>query len=323
MYALGIVLGLVCAAGSSSAYLFSRLYALRHARDSPDEATWRGPVRLLVCAHLYLGVVCGLAALVLWPRGDRQPADVGWALLTVAGVAGFYLIANASLFMALQRIDASRVAPLLGFKVVVLAMVMRFALGESLTGQQWVAVVLASTAAVMLGTTGGRVPARAAALVGGACLGFVMSDVCISRMVPAMLPASIQPGTASEAQRMLASLSGMSMVYVFCGLAALAMLPVVKIKGPEPWRAAVPYAAAWLTAMVALFSSFSIVGVVLGNILQSTRGLMSIGVGVLIARLGHHELESHATRGVIIRRIIAAAIMTTAIGLYVAAEVGK
>ena len=95
MYVLGILLGLVCAAGSSTAYLCSRLYALRHARDTPGESSWRGPLRLLVCAHVYLGVVCGLAALVLWPRGERALADVGWALLMCLGVAVFYLVANA------------------------------------------------------------------------------------------------------------------------------------------------------------------------------------------------------------------------------------
>ncbi|MEM9019403.1 MAG: EamA family transporter [Planctomycetota bacterium] len=323
MYVLGILLGLISAAGSSSAYLFSRLHALRHARDAPDQASWRGPLGLLVCAHLYLGVVCSLAALVLWPRGERMPADLGWALLTCLGVAVFYLLANALLFFALQRVDASRVAPLLGFKVVVLAMVMRFGLGEPLSGQQWVAVVLASSAAVMLGATGGRVSTRAAALVGGACLGFVLSDVCISRMVPAMLPAGIVADRASGGQRMLASLTGMTLCYVFCGAVAVALLPMVGFRDKRPWRAAAPYALSWLTAMVCLFSAFAIIGVVLGNILQSTRGLLSIGVGVVIARLGHHELESHATWGVIVRRIIAAAVMTAAIGLYVAAEVGR
>ncbi|MEM6507538.1 MAG: hypothetical protein AAF711_19030, partial [Planctomycetota bacterium] len=60
--------------------------------------------------------------------------------------------------------------------------------------------------------------------------------------------------------------------------------------------------------------------IILGNILQSTRGLMSILLGVLIAKLGHHHIESHAPLKVVIQRAIAAAMMIGAIALYVTAK---
>ena len=212
MYVLGILLGLVCAAGSSSAYLCSRLYALRHAKEDNGEASWRGPLRLLVCAHVYMGVASVVIAGVLLLPSDRWPRDWGLALLLCAAVALFYLIGNVLLFLALQRTDASRIAPLLGVKVVLLALIMKLVFGEPLVAQQWVAVLLASTAAIMLGATGGRVPLRTAALVLATCMGFVMSDVFISQMVPAMLPAAIDPDAATGAQRMFASLTGASVV---------------------------------------------------------------------------------------------------------------
>jgi len=124
MLLLGIILGLSCALCSSLAYLVSRRFTVRHAGHDPDEKQWRGPLRLMVTAHVYLAVACGIGYLVLMPRGSgAQPADWSWAIQTSIYVALFYLTGNTLLFFALRMTEASRIAPLLGFKVVLLAMV--------------------------------------------------------------------------------------------------------------------------------------------------------------------------------------------------------
>lgn len=55
--------------------------------------------------------------------------------------------------------------------------------------------------------------------------------------------------------------------------------------------------AGLLAAMFFLFGCFGTIGVVYGNILQSLRGVISILVGFLIARMGFVSLEEKVGRG--------------------------
>ena len=317
---LGILLGLGCALASSLAYLASRRFTVRHAGREPQEPQWRGPLRLMVTAHVYLAIACGIGYLFLMPRGNlAQPADWSWAMVTSIAVALFYLTGNTLLFFALRRSEASRIAPLLGVKIVLLALVTHFFLGESLVAQQWIAVALGTFAALMLGSSGGRLPWRVALLALGACAGYVGSDTFIGQMWPAWLPTGVTEELATEQQRVRASMTGMSLVYVWCGLIAAALLPIAKPWQKRHWTGSASYAGFWLVAMVCLFSTFALVGLILGNILQATRGLMSILLGVAVVKLGHHHIESHAPLKVVIQRCIAAALMIGAIALYVTA----
>ena len=68
--------------------------------------------------------------------------------------------------------------------------------------------------------------------------------------------------------------------------------------------------------MAALYICFGQIGVVFGNILQSTRGFMSVVLGAMLAHLGWHELEQRVDRATLLKRMAAAALMTAAIALY-------
>ena len=278
----------------------------------------------MVCSHILLAIICGSAYLFLMPRGAiAQPADWPWAIQTSVFVVLFYLAANTLLFFALRRTEASRIAPLLGFKIVLLAFTTQFILGEPLMTQQWIAVLLATAAAVMLGWSGGQLPVSVTLLALATCAGFVGSDVMIGQMVPAWLPKGVayDVGTPQGRQAAVkASMTGMSLAYVWCGLIAFALLPIAKPWKKTHWTGSAPYAGLWLVAMICLFNTFALVGIVLGNILQSTRGLMSILIGVAVVKFGHHHIESHAPLKVIIQRGIAAALMVIAITLYVTAK---
>ncbi|MFN3168513.1 MAG: EamA family transporter [Phycisphaeraceae bacterium] len=321
MLLIGILLGLGSALMSSLAYLASRRFTVRHAGHETDQPNWRGPLRLMVTAHVYLAIACGIAFVVLLPRdGAARPEDWGWAVLSSVFVALFYLAGNTLLFFALRHTVASRIAPLLGFKIVLLAMVTHFVLRDPLAGQQWLAVVMATAAAWMLGASGGRLPWPIVMLTIGACAGFVGSDTFIRMMWPAWLPAGLSADDADTPERVRASMTGMSLVYVWCGVIAAALLPLAKPWKQAHWRGSASYAGAWLMAMVCLFSAFALVGIVLGNILQATRGLMSIALGVLVVKLGHHHLETHAPWRVVAQRLFAAALMIGAIALFVTAS---
>ena len=85
---------------------------------------------------------------------------------------------------------------------------------------------------------------------------------------------------------------------------------------PGDWLHALPFAATWLLSMVFLYACFAFVGPVFGNILQSTRGIISIVLGAGLARLGLEHLEQKVSRPVLRQRIGAAILMCAAVWLF-------
>jgi len=294
-YAAGIVLGFVAAIFLSASYVLSRLFVIRRER---------GGVQLLVAAHVIMGAVSLAAIPFAWPR--QMPPAQAYAT-PLAGSVGFYLVAQAALFFALRRTDASRAAPLLGLKVPFLAVITVFVLHQPLGGMQWAAVALAVAAAFVLNRVGGRIPAAALGGVLLACLSYCGSDLSIKALVVSLEPVG----------NFRAVLLGVLLTYSFCGLIAVAMLPAVGLRTLREWHYAVPFAAAWFAAMLALYACFASVGVVLGSIVQSTRGLISIVMAAFLARAGLVHLERKLPAGVLVRRLAAAALMAGAISLYV------
>lgn len=298
--ALGVAAGLTAAAASAVSYLVSR----HHSRGGHA-------VPLLVRAHALMGVACLPLAWGLWP-GALPPA--GRWLPPLVGSAGCYLAGQAAVFAALRLMPASRLAPLLGLKLVMLAVIVSCLPGRPLDPRQWAAVGLSVVAAGLLGRGRAGATARALPIVLGGCLVFAVSDLCIVGLIDALQ----DPGTACcpRLGRLHAGAFAMAITYVLCGVAALPLLPRTNAAGLGGWGAAAQYAAAWLGGMVALYACFGLVGAVFGNILQSTRGVMSVVIGAGLAHLGWHDLEERVDRATFLRRLAAAALMTAAIALY-------
>ncbi|MEX0670146.1 MAG: tyrosine-type recombinase/integrase [Pirellulales bacterium] len=80
----------------------------------------------------------------------------------------------------------------------------------------------------------------------------------------------------------LAMLLNYSLCGGLCGLVIVAapLTPLTSLRATDPvaadWSAAGRYAVTWLIAMVLLYTCFALTGAVFGNVIQSTRGLMSI-----------------------------------------------
>ncbi len=292
--AIGILLGLAMALTQSISFLCVRLFVVRRHK---------GAMRLLVLGHVIMGVISAAALPLLW---DRRAGAVGGFIWPLVGASGFYLIGQASLIFALTRTDASRISPLLALKIVVLAVVTATVLDARLGPLQWGGVALSVAAAFVLNYTGGRLPLPCIAAVALTCAAYALSDLNVQALVTAL-------GAMGRAR---ASLLGVSMCYILTGAAALALLPWA---GRGVWgelRYAAPFAISWLTAMVFLFACFAHVGVVFGNILQSTRGLISILLGAAVAAMGMEHLEQKHPRGVLVRRLIAAGMMCLAIAMW-------
>lgn len=297
---LGVVLGLLTALGHSLAYLTTRWFTQDRGRPT---------TQLLVLGHVMMGVVSGLALPWLWLEGIGL--DAQW-LVPYAGLVFFFVIAQCSLLGALKYADASRVAPLISLKVAMLAGI-TVVLGAEILPMQWAAVVLAVAAAFVLSGVGGRMPWRATGLVVLACVCYALADTMILKVIEEGQKIS------GDDSVMGGPLWCVGVVYVGTGILALVLLPVWGSREPGAWRDALPYTGIWLATMAALYATFASVGLVFGAILQSTRGLISIGLGVMLAHAGWHHLEEKHGASVIGRRLGAAALMTAAVALYVIA----
>ncbi|NBW86829.1 MAG: hypothetical protein EBR23_08400 [Planctomycetia bacterium] len=301
--ALGITTGFAAALLSAVSYLVSRHHAGRPGGDA---------IRLLVCAHLLMAVV---SLPLTWLAGPVATPMAAW-LPPLAGSACCYLMGQVALFAALQLAPASRVAPLLGLKIGMLAAIVTWLPGDPLGARQWAAVALSVAAAALLQRGGGIGPA-ALALVLVTCLAFAVADLCIVGLIDGLQAGQLHPAAAGA--RLRAAALAMSLTYVTCGgVAAIVLLCVPRTRPREArdWRAGGWYAAAWLGSMVALYACFGLLGAVFGNILQSTRGVMAIVLGATLAHLGWHELEERVDRSTLVRRVMAAILMTVAVALY-------
>lgn len=297
MELLGIMAGLAAATCQSASYLFSRLFALR---------VEGAVLRLLVLSHALMGAVA-LAVLPLAWTPDAPP--LRQFILPLLGTSGFYLLGQVGFFVLVQRVDASRAAPLLAFKIVVLALISSLALKRVLGAQQWAAVLLCLAGAFLTTSSGAsRLKKRNLLWLVWTCTFYSLSDLSIGAMV------SHSFGMLSHFR---ASLLGVTLAYVVCGAVALLLLPAVGFRRAlTGWRYAAPFSAFWLLAMFLLFLCFSMIGPVYGNVVQSLRGVLSVAIGAAVARLGYHELEQPVTRGTLWRRLAAAGILCLAVWLY-------
>ncbi|MFM9058701.1 MAG: EamA family transporter [Planctomycetaceae bacterium] len=303
---LGIATGLAAAAASAVSYLVARHHGAR---------TGGAGLRLLVPAHALMGAVCLPVAWLLWPAA--LPPAANW-LPPLLQSTICYLVGQACVYAALRRMPASRLAPLLGLKIVMLAAIVSCLPGDRLDVRQWAAVALAVFAAWLMrrepaNAAAGSAPApRGLAIVLVGCLFFALSDLGIVALIEALhAPCA---ACCPPIGRLHAGALAMAVTYVLCGAGALPFVPRLGLRGGD-WVAPAQYAAAWLGSMVALYACFGTVGVVFGNILQSTRGIMAVLAGVALAHAGWHDLEERVDRVTLARRFGAAALMTAAIAL--------
>ena len=296
MAAMGILYGLGCATSHSASYIFSRRFVLAHRG---------GPLRLFAISHVIMGIVSAAALPLLWPAG--MP---GWRKLAphVAAMAGFYLVGQLSFFFVVRYVEASRASPLLGIKILILAAIY-LVLHEALSPWQWLAVAMGTAAALVLGGSGKLLPWQA-------IVGILVTSVtyCISDLNIAATVNTVRDATQLSVPQ--SALVSAVVCYVLCGAVGLALLPWVGWGSRREWLDACPFALCWLGAMILLFACFGEVGPLYGNILQSTRGIISILLGAVMARMGLVRLERRTTRGVFVQRLVAAGLMVTAIALF-------
>jgi hypothetical protein len=173
---------------------------------------------------------------------------------------------------------------------------------------QWVGVAVATAAVLLLNFSGGRLPLRATMALVIACIAYSLSDTFIRALVLALEPLPV----------LHASIFATSISYILCGITSLPIILFTRKASAftRGLRFSLPFSLCWLTGMFALFTAFGSVGTVLGNILQSSRGIISILISIPAVRLGFAQIEPRVPRKVLLQRLAAALLIVAAVWLY-------
>jgi drug/metabolite transporter (DMT)-like permease len=290
----GILFGFIAAFFASCSYLFSRRYVAKFTQ---------GALSLLVAGHVIMGVFS--LALLPFLAPKTMPSFLLYAL-PLAGCVVFYLAGQASLFLCLQDADASRVSPLLGLKILMLSALAVIFTNQHFHALQWAGIVIAICAAGILGMLGREMTAKSWMWVLFACFFYSLSDLSIKVLI----------GRFGQCGLFHASVFSACLCYLCSGLAACAALPFCGRVSLQKWKASFPFAGFWYAGIVFLFLCFGAIGVVFGNIVQSTRGVMSILMGSYVSSKGYEHIEEKVSPRVIFLRLFAGILMILAIVLF-------
>lgn len=292
---LGVICGLVTGAFSSITYLQSQHFV----RTGGGER-----LKLLFLANVIQGVVSLMLLPFLWSK-NIPPLKVYVVPLLLESVA--FLLGQATLFTALQHTSSSRVAPVLGFKIPMVGLFSFLFFHQSISVVQWGAIAIAVAATWMIKEIGSCLSWKVMLALITTCFFFSISDLSIRLTIERLAP--LPP--------LEAALVNVVLSYIVCGFL---VLPLWYRVGRVAWsdvRKAVPYALTWLTAMGFLYTCFAMVNVVLGSILQLSRGLFSILLAPIVSKSRWGHLESARPTAVLLRQMASALLMIMAVILFI------
>lgn len=295
----GILLGLAAACNFSLSFLGSRIFY---------EKTAQSPFQLLVLSFMQMGIFSVLLLPLVWPD-----SPLSWNIsVPLSGVIFFGMSGQLAFFGALKYTQSSQVTPLLALKILILAFGSVLFLHKNLSLFQWLSVVLCFTATLLLNFSGGHLPLKSLLYVLITCCAYALADISATLLIrrlqalgvahPALLAVCLMYG-------------GSGIVGAFLSLKAGHNLRLI-----GPWKSALYFSSPYFLADICLFTTFKLVGPVFGNILLSTRGIISILLAKIVARKNMHYLEQPTTTAVTIRRLLAAGLFTLAIALYVLSD---
>ena len=260
----GIIFGLGAASSQSFSYLFSRSFVGRFGTS----------FELLVYSHILMGII-SLLILPFLPISTLPEFSVFcWPLIACTLT---YFFGQFCFFVTVRYAEPSRIAPLLGLKIIYVAVLGVLFFNVSLSPLQWAAAAVCLGGALVSNWTGGTLPAAGIMWLLATCTGYTLSDLYIRDLIDAM----------GRENLITNSVIATVYVYTLCGLIAIPMLiyqrkQVTRKKIIQ----SMPFSIAWYMAMLLLFLCFGTIGPVYGNIVQSSRGIISILLGAFISPSG-------------------------------------
>ncbi len=236
----------------------------------------------------------------LWLLGG---APFSWLNLAHAAVCGLaFFSGQIFTFLALNRGDVSVATPVLGTKVIFVALFAVVLGSEHLTAGLWLAALLTAIATALLGTGGAR-PRHSIgislAFGFSAAASYALTDVLAQKWAPAW-------GFGHFAPAMFGS------VAIF----SLTLIPFFRGKMSElPWRWLTPGAA--LLGVQALGIAYSVMvfgSATTTNVVYNSRGIWTV---LLVWCVGHWFANFERAQGtrVMLRRLAASLLLLAAIAL--------
>lgn len=292
----GILSGLAAACCYSLAYLFSKLFY---------EKSGKNPLHLLAVSQFQMGIFALLLFPFVW-------SDVHFSfgiILPVVGVTIFGMLGHVSFFLTLKHSNPSQITPLLALKIVILAFASIVFLQKNIALLQWLSIGMCFGSTFLLHFSGGSIPLKSLVGVLVTCTSYALGDVFVTRLLQQLELAGVTNPV----------LLGTCFLYTALGMCGLILAACMwkDIRTFPVWKFALYFSMIFFVADIFLFTTFKLVGPMFGNILQSTRGILSIIFAKIVAKKGMFYLEEDVGRAVMFRRLLAAFLFSAAIALYV------
>ena len=293
---IGIICGLSAALCQCVSYIFSKKYIHKDGNA----------FQLLITSHMIMGIFASICLAVLLLDNDLPPFKDYW--FELLKVNAFYMIAQLSFFVAISKTEASRLAPLLGIKIIFIALFGLIFWNQYLSLWQWGAAAICFSGALMSNWSGKSIPFKCVLYLFGAIICYSLSDINIKLLINCLAP--------ENAIGAVTIIIAASLSYFYLGIFSLLVFflsPSIKTKHLKP---AITFSCLWFAAMLFLFACFGLIGPLFGNLVQSGRGIIAVVLGALIAKFGWSEHEEKLPHSFLARRIAAALLITASIVIF-------
>ena len=239
---------------------------------------------------------------LLLPLGGTFHLELLWQ---PALVGVLFLLGQLLNYLALQRGDVSVATPVLGVKIILVALFTTLLLTQGVSAKLWAAAILSSLAIALLNRTGGAKHHHVGSTIlyaGTSAAMFALFDVLVQKWSPAWGAGRFLP-----------------LMLAFVALFSAVLIPFF----PSPLSAIPRPAISWLMSGCTIIGFQSLIFVMSivkfrdatsSNIIYSSRGLWSV---IAVWSVGHWfaNREQHLGAGVLRWRLIGATLMMAAIAL--------
>ena len=290
--AIGIICGLITAFMQSVSYLGGRRFLAREGNA----------IQLMISSLIICGASAWLLAPFFWmPEKYFTWQMALWVLLTDGG----FLVGQWGFFNAQKHIESSRIASLLGLKVVTVTLLTMTFLGERYSFWQYTAIAGAAAAAMLMNWSKGKLDWKGMNFLLAALFGYASSDLGVQQVVK--LIGGDDP--------IVRGMAGFILTYGAMLIGALLVMPIFKVNW-KMVKGALPQGSCWIVSMWGLYVCFGLLGAAFGNVIQASRGVISLVLGIILSYFCIEGLEQKQSAAVWVRKTAAALLMFGSIVLY-------
>ena len=237
----------------------------------------------------------------LWLLGGEFP---GWDMIyQPALVAVLFIVSQTLMFLSLDKGDVSIATPVLGTKIIVVAVFQTVLTDEPVSSKLWMAALLATLAVVLLNSSGGGKHQKVGFTIVTSFLcgvGFALFDVLVQTYSPNWGPGRFLP-----------------ILFFFVAFFSLGFIPFFKgsiASIPNKARRPMVFAGLFMgvQALTVVYAIAAFGRATEMNVVYASRGLWSV---IAVWLVGHwfHSREQVIGKRVFQRRLLGASLLMVAI----------